>query len=181
MAKIILNLVSSQEVYNNKISLRLINEIKIKMKTQFNILRKGRELVLKFIDGLTLEQLHTIPEGFSNNIAWNVAHLVVTQQLLIYRMSGKDCLVSDELIEAYKKGTKPTTQFTQEEFDEVLDLFKGLPNTLEEDYEAGIFTEYSAYKTSTGFVIDSMEKAVIFNNFHESLHLGVIMSLKKLV
>jgi hypothetical protein len=60
-------------------------------------------------------------------------------------------------------------------------LFKGLPNTLEEDYEAGIFTEYSAYKTSTGFEIDSMEKAIIFNNFHESLHLGVIMSLKKLV
>jgi hypothetical protein len=90
------------------------------MKTQFNILRKGRALVLKFIDGLTLEQLHTIPEGFSNNIAWNIAHLVVTQQLLIYRMSGKDCLVSDELIDAYKKGTKPITQFTQEEFDEVL-------------------------------------------------------------
>jgi hypothetical protein len=56
-----------------------------------------------------------------------------------------------------------------------------LPSTLEEDFEAGIFKEYSAYKTSTGFVIDSMEKAIIFNNFHESLHLGVIMSLKKLV
>ena len=31
------------------------------------------------------------------------------------------------------------------------------------------------------FVIDTMEKAIIFNNFHESLHLGVIMSLRKLV
>jgi len=101
--------------------------------------------------------------------------------LLHYSLSGKDCLVSDELIAAYKKGTKPTSQFIQEEFDEVLELFNGLPNTLEEDYEAGIFTGYNEYKTSTGFVIDSMEKALIFNNFHESLHLGVIMSLKKLV
>ena len=96
-------------------------------------------------------------------------------------MSGKDCLVSDELIEAYKKGTKPTTQFTQEEFDEVLELFAGLPDTLEEDYNAEIFTEYKEYPTSTGFVIDSIETAIAFNNFHESLHLGIIMSLKKLV
>ena len=52
MAKIILNLVSSQEVYNNEISIRLFGKITSKkMKTQFNILRKGRELVLKFIDG----------------------------------------------------------------------------------------------------------------------------------
>ena len=151
------------------------------MKIQFDILTKTRAIVLHYIKGLSLDQLHVIPEGFTNNIAWNIAHIVVTQQLLHYRLSEKDCLVSDELIAAFKKGTKPTRQFTQEEFDEVLGLFKGLPNTLEEDYEAGIFTEYSAYKTSTGFVIDSMEKAVIFNNFHESLHLGVIMSLKKLV
>ena len=151
------------------------------MKIQFDILTKTRAIVLHYIKGLSLDQLHVIPEGFTNNIAWNIAHIVVTQQLLHYGLSEKDCLVSDELIAAYKKGTKPTRQFTQEEFDEVLNLFKGLPNTLEEDYEAGIFTEYSAYKTSTGFVIDSMEKAIIFNNFHESLHLGVIMSLKKLV
>ena len=151
------------------------------MKIQFDILTKTRAIVLHYIKGLSLDQLHVIPEGFTNNIAWNIAHIVVTQQLLHYGLSEKDCLVSDELIAAYKKGTKPTRQFTQEEFDEVLDLFKGLPNTLEEDYEAGIFTEYSAYKTSTGFVIDSMEKALIFNNIHESLHLGVIMSLKKLV
>ena len=101
--------------------------------------------------------------------------------LLHYKLSGKDCLVSDDLIAAYKKGSKPSNAFTQEEFDEVITLFKGLPKTLEEDYESSIFSEYSSYKTSTGFVIDTMEKAIIFNNFHESLHLGVIMSLRKLV
>ncbi len=151
------------------------------MKTQFDILRKVRELTMKTIQGLTLEQLHTIPEGFKNNIAWNVAHLVVTQQLLHYRMSGKDCLVPEELIENYRKGTFPKEKFTQEEFDEVLELFEGLPDTLEEDYNEGIFTEYNPYETSTGFVLDSMNTAIAFNNFHESLHLGVIMSIKKLV
>ena len=53
------------------------------MKTQFDILLKSRELVLKTIDGLSMEQIHEIPDGFKNNIAWNVAHLVVTQQTII--------------------------------------------------------------------------------------------------
>jgi hypothetical protein len=151
------------------------------MKIQFDILTKTRAIVLHYISGLSLDQMHVIPEGFNNHIAWNIAHLVVTQQLLHYKLSGKDCLVSDDLITAYKKGSKPSNTFTQEEFDEVITLFKGLPKTLEEDYESSIFSEYSSYKTSTGFVIDTMEKAIIFNNFHESLHLGVIMSLRKLV
>ena len=151
------------------------------MKVQFDILTKTRAIVLYYIKDLSLDQLHIVPVGFNNNIAWNIAHLVVTQQLLHYNLSGNDCLVSDELITAYQKGTSPSVKFSQQAFDEVLELFLGLPSTLEEDFEAGIFKEYSAYKTSTGFVIDSMEKAIIFNNFHESLHLGVIMSLKKLV
>ena len=151
------------------------------MKVQFDILTKTRAIVLYYIKELSLDQLHVIPDGFNNNIAWNIAHLVVTQQLLHYKLSGNDCLVSDELIAAYQKGTSPSVKFSQQAFDEVLELFQGLPSTLEEDFEAGIFKEYSAYKTSTGFVIDSMEKAIIFNNFHESLHLGVIMSLRKLV
>ena len=151
------------------------------MKTQFDILRKSRLITLKAIEGLTLEQIHVIPEGFNNNIAWNFAHLVVIQQLLHYKLSGLNCLCPDDLIETYKKGTKPTKVFTQEELDEVKELFVGLPDTLEEDFNAGIFENYLEYETSTGFVLDSFETALSFNNFHEGLHLGVIMSIKKLV
>lgn len=151
------------------------------MKTQFDILRKVRELVGRLVNGLTLEQLHTIPEGFKNNIAWNVAHIVVTQQLLNYRLSGNECLVSEELITAHRKGTFPTKVFTQEEFDEVLELMSSLPDQLEADYNNGLFTNYKEYPTSTGFVLDSIDTSIAFNNMHESLHLGVIMSLRKLV
>ncbi|MCI2228786.1 DinB family protein [Polaribacter sp. MSW13] len=149
------------------------------MKTQFDILRKSRELILKELEGLTLEQIHIIPTGFKNNIAWNVAHIVVTQQALNYKLSGLNCLCPDDLIEAYKKGTSPTKTFTEEEFDEVKDLLVGLPDTLEEDYNAGIFENYSDYPTSTGFVIKSIDSAIVFNNFHEGIHYGIIRSIKK--
>lgn len=150
------------------------------MNTQFNILRTNRKLVLKKIQGLTLEQLHKIPNGFNNNIVWNVVHLVVTQQLLHYKLSELDCLVPEELIENYRKGTKPSKKITQEKWNEILELFKGLPDTLQEDFEANIFNQYSDYKTSTGFLIRNINDAIVFNNYHEGIHLGVIMALCKL-
>jgi hypothetical protein len=149
------------------------------MNTQFDVLRISRDLVLKELEGLTLGQIHVIPAGFKNSIAWNVAHLVVTQQLLHYKLSNLDCLCPDELIQAYKKGTAPTTDFTEEEFDEVKDLFLGLPDTLQEDFEAGIFEDFTAYPTSTGLVLDSIETALVFNNYHEGIHYGIIRSIKK--
>lgn len=151
------------------------------MKTQFAILKTSREILLKVIDGLTIEQLHKIPDGFKNNIAWNLAHLVVTQQLLHYKLSGLDCLVPEELIAQHKKGTSPTKVFTEEEFEEVKELFIGLPDTLQEDYEMEIFENYSEYTTSTGFVLDSIASAIAFNNFHEGIHIGTILAIKKLV
>lgn len=149
------------------------------MKTQFDILRKSRELVVKELEGLSMDQIHKIPEGFKNNIAWNVAHLVVTQQLLHYKLSGLNCLCTDELIEAHRKGTAPTKTFTEEEFEEVVELLLGLPDTLQEDYEAGIFENYTEYPTSTGFNLTSIENAIPFNNFHEGIHYGIIRSIKK--
>ena len=151
------------------------------MKIQFDVLRKSRELVAKELEGLSLDQIHQTPEAFKNNIACNVAHLVVTQQLLHYKLSGLNCLCPDDLIEAHKKGTLPTKTFTEEEFKEVKELLIGLPDTLEEDFEAGIFENFTSYPTSTGIVLDSLEIALIFNNFHEGIHYGIIRSIKKFV
>ncbi len=149
------------------------------MKIQFDVLKKSRALLLKELEGLTIEQLHTIPKGFKNNIAWNAAHLVATQQIIHYKLSGLNCLCPEELIEEHRKGTSPTKTFTEEEFEEVKDLLAGLPDTLEEDFEAGIFQNYTEYLTSTGIVLDSIETAITFNNFHEGIHYGIIRSIKK--
>ncbi len=151
------------------------------MTTQFNILRTSRTITLKAIEKLTLAQLHVVPAGHKNNIIWNLVHLLVTQQLLHYKLSGLHCLVPEEWIELHRKGTSPTREFTQEEVDEVKELFAGLPDTLEEDYEMDIFENFTSYPTSTGFVLDSIDTAIAFNNYHEGIHLGVILALKKLV
>lgn len=150
------------------------------MKSTFDILQATRNLVLKTIDGLSLEQLNKIPTGFNNNIAWNVAHLVVTQQLLNYGLSDTPFLIENDLIEKYRKGTAPQKDVTQEEWNEILNLFKSIPEQLADDYcKDDMFTQFKTYPTSYGYELNSIEDAIEFNNAHEALHLGYIMALKR--
>ena len=151
------------------------------MEKQFEILKANRLIILKVIEQLSLEQLNKIPQGFKNNIAWNIAHLLVTQQLLCYRFSELPVLVSEEMIETYKKGTAPNKDIAQEEFDTIREQFLGLPDTFKEDFNANIFKDYTSYATSANVTLNNIEEAFKFNNFHEGIHLGVILSLKKLV
>jgi hypothetical protein len=151
------------------------------MEQTLNVNTTSRNMISKILENHTLEQLNKIPDGFSNNLIWNIAHVVVTQQLLVYKISGLPMMVSDEMVEKYKKGTKPEQDVTQAEVDEIKSLlFKTIEKT-KEDFDNGIFKNYQEYPTSTGFILNSAEDAMAFNNFHEGLHIGVLMSIRKLV
>ena len=151
------------------------------MNSPFDILKKNRALILKLIDDFTLEQLNKIPEGFGNNIVWNVGHLVVIQQILCYKLSGIPMNISDEMAAKYMKGSKPMGEISQTEVDEIKELFINLPYQFEKDYKASIFKKYEAYTTSLNVTLTDIDSANTFNNFHEGIHLGVILALKKLV
>jgi len=152
------------------------------IERQVDVLIKGRMLMLKAIEGCSLEQINKTPKGFNNNIGWNIGHLVVTQQLLCYKLSGEKTLISEELIERYKKGTTPVDyKIDSKEWELLRNLLLTLPGQLEKDYVNSLFTAYNKYTTSVNVTIDSIEKAIDFNNFHEGIHLGVLLCLKKLV
>ena len=151
------------------------------MNKPAEILQKNRVLILKLIDGYSLEQLNKIPTGFGNNIIWNMAHLAVIQQILCYKLSGLPMHISDKMAEKYMKGTAPDGDVSQDEVDEIMELFISLPDQFEEDYNAKIFKKYEAYTTSVNVTLSDIDSANAFNNFHEGIHLGVILALRKLV
>ncbi|WP_281227480.1 DinB family protein [Flavobacterium aquiphilum] len=151
------------------------------MQDTFEVARTARRMLNSYFENYSLEQLNKIPEGFNNSLFWNIAHVVVTQQLLVYKLSGLPMAVSDELVEKYRKGTKPEQDATQEEVDLIKSLVFNTVDQLEADYNNGVFKNYQEYPTSTGFILKSAKGAIDFNNFHEGLHLGVLMSIRKYV
>ena len=151
------------------------------IQQQFEILRITRNNILKAIDGLTLEELNTIPPGFKNNIIWNLAHVVVTQQLLCYKLSGLEMYLADDFVDKYKKGSEVNSKVNQDEVAIIKTQLLELPQQLIEDYSNAVFKSFEEYPTSYNFTLDSVEDAIQFNNVHEGLHFGYIMAMKKLV
>ena len=151
------------------------------MEETFDVTGTSRNVVSKFLENYTLEQLNKIPEGYSNNLIWNIGHIVVVQQALAYKLSGLPMMVSDEMIEKYKKGTKPVQDATQADVDEIKSLLFITIEKTKEDYDNKIFKNYQEYPTSIGFVLKSAEDAITFNNFHEGLHIGIMMGIRKFI
>lgn len=152
------------------------------MQFQFDVLLNIRKALKQILDNASETQLNTIPKGFNNNIIWNIAHLVVSEQLLVNKLSGLPVTVSDDLINAFKKGTKPRGNVSQQEIEVIKDLVISSIKKSEENYKTGLFNNYTEYTVSTtGNTLKTVEDALNFVLLHEGIHLGVVMALLKLV
>ncbi len=150
------------------------------MKSEFKIWQKNRDLYLDFLNVYSLEQLNTVPQGFSNNLIWNIGHIIVVQQLMVYKASNLPMYISDDLFLKYKPGTKPTTT-SQTEVDELKDLLISLVDKTQDDFATEKFSSFNEFTTRTGFQVSSLKEAIDFNNYHEGLHLGFMMNIRKFI
>ncbi|NKI26486.1 DinB family protein [Arenibacter sp. 6A1] len=151
------------------------------MEKVFDITLKNRKLLYKFLKETPKENLLEIPNGFRNNIWWNIAHVVVTQQLLVYKLGGQQMRVDEALVDKFKKGTAPDGTATDEEIDLIGNLLISTVEWVKKDYEDGIFTTYNTYTTSVDVTLEKVEDALAFNAFHEGIHLGAVLALSKVV
>lgn len=151
------------------------------MKQAFKLHRSTRENALKLSEAFNPEQLNLIPAGFNNNLIWNLGHMVITQQLLLYKMSGNELRVDKSLVNKYKKGSKPEAYIEETEIKHIQELLISTSEQAKQDFEAGLFKEYKHYSTSYGFELLGIEDSVAFNNVHEAMHLGNLLSMRKFI
>ncbi|MBK8925565.1 MAG: DinB family protein [Crocinitomicaceae bacterium] len=151
------------------------------MTTPITLLQITRQNTLSAIAGLSLDQVNKIPTGFSGNIAWHLGHMVATNQGLLYRLSGHSGNLDAAFVERYKKGSVPSAPINQTEFDFIKSALVQQIIQLQKDVDSGIFKTYSEYTTSYGNTIQNFDQALFFVNVHESLHLGYVMALKRVV
>lgn len=151
------------------------------MNHTFDITLKNREILYNFLDTIPLALLNKVPPGFNNNIFWNIKHTVVTQQALVYGLSGLPLHVTADEIAPYKKGTKPERDVTKEEVDLCKSQLLALVNKTKEDWDSGLFINYKEYTVATKTTLSSAKEAIEFNNFHEGIHLGYVLALKRVL
>ena len=153
------------------------------MEKIIQVLRACRSKWLTMLNELTTDQLNKIPTGFSNNLAWQFGHVIVSQQILCYRMAGQKFVINDDLIDRYKNGSRPENYISEEEINLLKGYMLNTIDQLEIDLKNGLFDNYTPYTISTyvGLTLENVNDALTFIVSHDALHYGCSISLKRLV
>lgn len=146
--------------------------------------RKARLFLINQIEELSNDQLNKIPDGYNNNIIWNLIHLMSAQQSICYLRAGQTTIIADKYIAPFSTNTKPERIIEKQETEEIKNLFVDTIDRLQADYDKKIFSTYTPspniFKVY-GIEIKSIDDALEFLLYHEGYHSGYILVLKKFV
>lgn len=153
------------------------------MEKSLNIIKGARSFIANLIEEFSVEQLNEIPVGFNNNLLWNFGHIISVQQGLCYLSSNEQPVVESDLITKYKSGSKPEGLIDVEEYDKLKSYLLTTIDRLAEDKKKGLFTNYNGFglKSYADLRIENIDDAVKFVAFHDGLHLGYMMALKRVL
>ncbi|MDB5201244.1 MAG: DinB family protein [Ferruginibacter sp.] len=151
------------------------------MQPQVQMIRQTRNWLMTLIKDLTIEQLNEIPKGFNNNIIWNMAHLIAAQQGVCYLRAGLTTTVDDAFFQEFKPGTRPERTIGADEAAVIKTMLFSTLDQLDLDLQKNMFKNYTGWETNYGVGMHNINDALNFVPFHEGLHLGYVMALKRLI
>lgn len=151
------------------------------MDKGLDFIRKARLVQINIINELTIEQLNEIAKGFNNNIIWNMAHLIATQQIVCYRRAGVEPVLDAEFINAYAPGSRPERFISAEEVARIQELFFSTLDRFQQDLQTGLFNNYTAWTTRAGVDITNIDDVLAFLPYHEGIHMGYIQAQRRVL
>ncbi|MBV8253095.1 MAG: DinB family protein [Chitinophaga sp.] len=151
------------------------------MKNAITIIRNYRTQALELFDTFSAEQLNLIPEGFNNNILWNLGHLITSDQQIWYRASHQPYRINKEFIETFRRGTKPEQAYDQAQIQQVKGYMIHTIDDFVADYNSGLFKEYTNWTPLVGGEVTSLDEAIAFSAFHHGLHASAINRIRKFI
>ncbi|WP_085994121.1 DinB family protein [Oceanobacillus senegalensis] len=140
---------------------------------QVELVRKN---TLNEMENLSEEQADLMPEGFNNNIRWNLAHIYTVQNILLAKFGGKDIETPSRYLELFAPGTRPADwQGEVPTLNEVKQILEEQPAKLKEAL-AGQLDEKAAEPFKS---LSTVGEILTFTIYHEGMHVGTIKGLKK--
>lgn len=140
-----------------------------------------RKRLLAYLQETHLEKQLIIPAGCNNNMLWQIGHCVVSQQRLMYTLSGLPMNVSESYFQNFKIGTSPKDWLETPDIEEVKTSLIETVDILKRDFEKGVFQEFKSYTTSAGIVLSNVQEAFVYSNYHEGVHVGNLEIFKRIL
>lgn len=154
------------------------------MDRKIEQIMRFRQFLLKQTEALSITQLNRIPEGFGNNIIWNLGHIEAVVYNVCYRKAGLSLPVDEQQVAAYLPGTRPDGHTSPEEVDRIRTNLVSSMLQLQEDYDRKVFAQYTPsvpIQQVYGIEVRDIDDALSYLLYHEGYHTGCIASLMRFI
>lgn len=148
---------------------------------QLEILGFFRGVGASLIDGMDEAQLLAVPDGLSNNILWNLGHILYYESVFLHAQSDVPGPAPESYGDLFKAGTSPADWDAAPDAGEVVERYKTQLDRTISDFEAGKFAGFKPMNIRDRITLGTIEEALAFHCYHEGVHLGRIGTLKHLV
>ena len=142
-----------------------------------------RQMIVKLLKSIPVEQADTIPPTWKNSARWHAGHLLVTPCLLTYGVMKEPLPVPQDYRKWFGKGSDPT-QWSDADavpsFADLVDDIVPLSGRLFDALKDNIAEPYiEPYTTSVGIELKSPVEALNFSMVHDGIHLGLLLALSR--
>ncbi|PKR78387.1 hypothetical protein CEY16_01115 [Halalkalibacillus sediminis] len=139
-----------------------------------------RNRTLSMLDATDEKFLDEQPDGFNNNIRWNLGHIFVAQEKRIHNVLGAEPEMPANFFESFNRGTSPSDWGSN--VPTLIEIRKHLsdqPHRMKEKLtgrtkDLGV----EPFDVTEDYSMKKIEEVVHFMIWHEGLHQGVIIGLK---
>ncbi|WP_454801316.1 DinB family protein [Mucilaginibacter phyllosphaerae] len=145
-----------------------------------NQLEENRKLLLNHTANLNEHQYNLVPPGYNNNIIWNMGHLLVVSENILYKDSPYHRPVQELIKPRFQRGSQPEDVVSD---DEILLIRHSLMQTAGFYIKTmGIGEAIEELGASSNSVVPLVsEERMQFLLFHEQIHYNRINRLMQLV
>ncbi|PKR77108.1 hypothetical protein CEY16_10195 [Halalkalibacillus sediminis] len=142
---------------------------------QWNI---WREYVIELVEEVPEHKIDVIPEGFNNNIRWNMGHLLVGWDDVVTKTLEQQRRLPEEYHLMFGDGSSPSDwKETPPSYKELVSHLKDQPK----EFSLLIEGNLNAPLKHSFFQMNSLGEMCQFLTAHESLHLGTMNSIRKII
>ncbi|GEB33110.1 hypothetical protein BPA01_26900 [Brevibacillus parabrevis] len=137
-----------------------------------------------FLEGLSKtseQEAEIVPAGFKNNIHWNIGHILLTQDYLLFGPAEMKCPPSYAAL--FSPGTKPADwQGDVPSIEELAAQLKEQHARVKEQLQTKLNDPLpKPFQLGDKGVMNTYGEMMVFTLFHEGMHIGTISALRKAI
>ncbi len=150
-------------------------------KAAIKLLKQIREVSSKYyIDKLPWDSLTKIPNGYSNNIIWNIGHMISVSYSLNFTIAGLPLPTELEMVKKFRKGTFPA-EYGEIDIKWIKDNILKSVELIDEAWDKDLIKEIvNPIQTDLGNIVESPSDALAMTLVHDMLHFERIRLFKVL-